>query len=361
MPGLRVRQPEDVRRKKMNMSIYDYRDRPAYGNFRTDPHDCENPHILKWWSPSHDELLSKEIGKEQWVWYWGIIDKILAITPPETIEVWKAEDPLCSRYAWYNILMYFAASRAEKLGLIKAIRKPKWKICPLCNQRFVEDSLPVPLAKRLGINQLDFCAPCLSSTILQNSGNETLSRQEVLTYLMDLADVLKRVPSQDFGDGMYDLYDLSTQERLAVLRVLKRKPTQRHVKKLFGSWLKALIEAGVLEDGTRRTSRGTQCLARDGHVCLSLGEKTIDDFLHAFGIHHEKEPRYPEGDFRADFVANGIFIEYFGLTGDDDYDAKTKLKQELCKKHGIKLISVYPNDLVSSKKLEAMLLAGLSL
>jgi hypothetical protein len=167
------------------------------------------------------------------------------------------------------------------------------------------------------------------------------------------------VPSQDFGDGLYDLYDLSTQERLAVLGVLKRKPTQRRLKKLFGSWLKALIEAEILGDGTRRTSRGTQCLARDGHVCLSLGEKTIDDFLHALGIPHEKETRYPEGDLRADFVANGIFIEYFGLAGDKDYDAKTKLKQELCKEHGIKLISVYPSDLVSSKKLEVMLLAGL--
>ncbi len=343
------------------MSIYNYRDRSAYRNFRTEPRYCENSHILKWWSLSHDKLLSEQIEREQWVWYWDITDKILATTPPETIETWKEEDPLCSRYAWYNILMYFAASRAEKFGLTKTIRKPEWKVCPLCNQKFVEDSLPVPLTKRLGINQLDFCAPCLSYTIFQNSGNETLSRQEVLTYLRDLADVLKRVPSQDFGEGMYDLYDLSTQERLAVLRALKRKPTQCRVKKLFGSWLKALIEAKVLEDGTRRTSRGIQCLARDGHVCLSLGEKTIDDFLHTFGIYHEKEPRYPEGNFRADFVVDGVFIEYFGLTGNNDYDAKTKLKQELCKKHGIKLISVYPNDLVSLKKLEAMLLPELSL
>lgn len=101
--------------------------------------------------------------------------------------------------------MYFAASRAERLGLIKAIRKPEWKVCPLCNERFVEDSLPVPLVKRLGVDQLDFCAPCLSGTLFQNSGSETLSRQEVLTYLQDLADVLQHVPSQDFGEGTNDL------------------------------------------------------------------------------------------------------------------------------------------------------------
>jgi hypothetical protein len=128
---------------------------------------------------------------------------------------------------------------------------------------------------------------------------------------------------------------------------------------MFGSWLKALVEAGILEDGTRRTGRGTQCLAKDGHLCLSLGEKTIDDFLHSYGIAHEKEPHYPEGNFRADFLVDGVFIEYFGLKGDSDYDAKTRLKQRICKKHGIRLISIYPSDIVSLKKLSKKLLQGL--
>ena len=268
------------------MSIYDRRDRPAYGNFRVNPHYCKNPQlILKWWTRSHDELLAKQIEKEQWVWYWGIVDEIFAITPSETIEAWQAEDLLWAKHG-HNRLMHFSASRARKLGLTKSIRKPKWKVCPLCNHKFVEDSLPYPLVKRLGINQLDFCAPCLRDTVLQTSGNKALSREEVLTYLRDLADVLQRVPSQNFGEGMNDLYDLGAEERLAILQVLKRKPTVGRMKELFGSWLKALIEAGVLEDGTRRTSRGTQCLAKDGHVCLSLGEKTIDDFLYTHGIPH---------------------------------------------------------------------------
>jgi hypothetical protein len=344
------------------MSIYDRRTTSAYWGSRANPHYCKKPqYILKWWTPSHDELLAKQIEKEEWAWYVGIVDEILGITPPEIIEAWEAEDPVCLKYGLHTRLEHFCASRARKLGLRKAIRKPKWKTCRLCNKRFVEDSLPYPLVKRLGINQLDFCAPCLKDTVLQSSGNETLSRQKVLTYLRDLANVLQRVPPQNFGEGMNDLYDLSTEERLVILQVLKRKPTVRRVKELFCSWLKALVEAGVLEDGTRGTSRGTQCLAKDGHVCLSLREKTIDDLLYALGIPHEKEPRYPEGNFRADFVVNGVFIEYFGLTGAADYDAKTRLKQRACKRHGIKLISIYPGDLVSSKKLEAKLLKGLSL
>jgi hypothetical protein len=97
-------------------------------------------------------------------------------------------------------------------------------------------------------------------------------------------------------------------------------------------------------------------LAKDGHVCYSLAEKTMDDLLHVHGIPHEREPCYPEGNYRADFALGKTFVEFFGLTGDADYYAK--LKQKLCRKHGIKLISVYPEDLVSQKRLESKLVAN---
>jgi hypothetical protein len=130
--------------------------------------------------------------------------------------------------------MYFAKSRAEKLGFTKSISEPEWKQCPLCGMEFIEDSLPMPLIERLGINQLDFCAPCLRDTVLQNTGNDSASNEDIRGYLRDLASVLRRVPPQDFGAGMCDLREMSTDERTGVLQVLKRKPTQRRVKKLFG-------------------------------------------------------------------------------------------------------------------------------
>jgi len=105
--------------------------------------------------------------------------------------------------------------------------------------------------------------------------------------------------------------------------------------------------------------RGTQCLAKDGHVCLSLGEKTIDDLLHAHGISHDKEPRYPGSNYRADFLVGDVYIEFFGLTGNAEYDAKTKRKQRLCREKGIELVSIYPKDLVSVKQLQRKLLTKL--
>lgn len=337
------------------MSIYDYRDKPAYGLFKTEPHYSKNRYILKWWTSEHDALLVAQIARWQWVWYWGITDEIVKSTPSTTIESWKKADPLCSKYAWYNILMYFAATRAEQLGLTKAIRHPQKKTCLLCLKRFVEDSLPMPLIERLGIDRLDFCAPCLRDTVLQGSGNDSVSEKDALQYLQDLASLIERVPSQNFGEGMTDLLDMQNEERLALLKLLRVKPSVRRVKSLFGSWLNALIQAGVLEDGTRKTSRGIQSIAKDGHVCLSLGEKTIDDFLYARGVHHEKEPRYPEGNYRGDFKVDSAFIEYFGLAGNPEYDAKIKEKIRLCKKHRITLIAIYPQDLISRKKLESKL------
>lgn len=334
------------------MSIYDNRDKPSYRLFKIEPHYAKNPYILKWWNPTLDELIITQISLWQWVWYWVITDEIVKITPSATIESWKKSDPLCSKYAWYNILMNFAAARAEQLHFTKSIRRPQKKICPLCNNSFIEDSLPMPLIERLGIDRLSFCAPCLRDTVLQGTGSESTSEQGILKYLQDLASVLGRVPSQNFGEGMTDLLDLTNDERLVLLKLLKEKPTVKRVKSAFGSWLNALIQAGVLEDGTRKTSRGIQSIAKDGHVCLSLGEKTIDDYLHSHGIYHEKEPRYPEGKFRGDFKAGDTFIEYFGLTGNPEYDAKTKEKIRLCKKHNITLVAIYPVDLISQKKLE---------
>ncbi|MBI5950478.1 MAG: hypothetical protein HY865_02370 [Chloroflexi bacterium] len=335
------------------MSIYDNREEPAYRPVEFDLQYAKNPHILKWWSPEHDNILSEQIAAKQWAWWSGkVTDEIVKSTDKKIIGTWKTTDPVCKKYAWYNVLLYFAGARAKQLGLEKAIRYPQWKVCPLCNQKFIEDSLPLPLIDRLGIDKIDFCSPCLQDKIFPNTGDNYASGEKIKKYLIELSSTIGRVPPQAFGEGATDFIDLSTDERLSLLRVLQNKPTSSRVKKLFGSWLNALIQAGVLEDGTRKTSRGIHTVATDGHVCLSLGEKTIDEFLYSRRIQHEKEPRYPEGKYRGDFKVGDIFIEYFGLTGNLEYDMKTKEKIRLCKKHGVTLIAIYPEDFVSQQRLE---------
>ena len=335
-------------------SQYENRTTPAYDSVMqalVNPSMAANPYILKWWTDAHDKLIRKQISKWQWYWHFYIRDEILRITEAEVIDSWKKFDPACQRGVgtgyWHNVLEYFTYARAKDIGLDQLIRKPEWKRCPICENMFLENSLPEPLAKRLGINGLDFCAPCLTSRILQSTGKDNLNKEDVKKYLKSLSSLLQAIPHQGYSEGADDLLYLSSKDRLAALQLFTNKPTTSLVKKLFSSWLQALIEAEILEDGTRKTSRGTMCVAKDGHVCLSLAEKTLDDFLYAHEIPHTREPHYPDSNFRADFEIKGNYIEYFGLAGNPEYDKKIKAKEKMAKKVGINLISVYPQNLIN--------------
>jgi hypothetical protein len=208
-----------------------------------------------------------------------------------------------------------------------------------------------PLASR-------YCGACISEAFAPS--RQYASKDECMEYLRRLAELLGRVPKSDFGEDWSDVGTLDESNAADVLRLLKTKPSLENVKDHFGSWLAALVQAGVLEDGTRKMQRGTQCLAKDGHVCLSLAEKTIDDLLTEIGVRHEKEVRYPEGDFRCDFLANDVYIEYFGLTGNPEYDLKTEQKLSLGKRLGIEIVALYPGDLASPSGLQKKLAALLS-
>jgi hypothetical protein len=321
----------------------------------TEPRYAKNPFILAWWKEEYDQIILAQIEKEHWIWYWGITEKITDNVPEQVVENWRNEDPLCKQYAWYNILMYFAAARAQQLGLTRSIRQAQQKICAGCNKVFSEASIPPSVVKYLGIDRIDVCNECIGYKLGQGSGSDTLSKHEIIEYLQNLVEVIQVIPPQSYGETLSSLTYLNTEQRVAVLKIHEKKPTIKRVKEVFGSWLNALIQAGLLEDGTRKTSRGIQCLAQDGHVCLSLGEKTIDDYLYRHEISHQKEPKYPEGNYRGDFLCGHTIIEYFGLTGDPDYDNKTKEKIRLCKKHNVTLVSIYPQDLVSQDKLERKL------
>lgn len=335
------------------MSVYDHRNKPAYG---IAPHKAageeKNPYILKWWTPNHDQAILQTIREYQWQWFWHIQQRICAITPVETLDPWRQDDPACKKRAWYNVLMNFSLARADECGFGKLVRTPVQKNCRICELLFREDSLPVPLVERLGVEEIDFCSPCLTKALIADGAGD-LPMEEIIKYLRDLTSTLSRIPPADFGRAVGDLHGLSIDERIAVFRILMGKPTLGRVKNIFGSWLNALIKAGVLADDVRRTARGIQCIANDGHVCLSLGEKTIDDILFSLGIEHDKEPRYPGCNYRADFKIGNTFVEYFGLAGDADYDARSKAKASICAAHDIKLIAIYPKDLSSVRQLKS--------
>ncbi len=348
-------------------SKYRQRDESLYTEPPINEEYANNPHILSWWTDTHDLVILTRIKRYRWLWHKGIADRsvsddLLDITPDATINHWRDTDPLCRGRTIKSVLTDFARARARDAGLISHLKSAGWTTCRLCGESFIEDSLPLPLIRRISINRIVFCSPCLTDIYFNDvsvRGTHDISHEDTLSYVQELAATLGYVPPRDFGTTPEDTASLTTEQQVAIFDLLQRRPSIQRVRELCGSWFQALVEAGVLEDGTQQMGRGTKCVAQDGHVCLSLGEKTIDDLLSSLGVTHAKEVLYPEGNYRADFVARGIFIEYLGLTGNPDYDAKTKLKQRVCAKHNIKLLLIYPKDLIARDKLVDKMLDAL--
>ncbi len=123
----------------------------------------------------------------------------------------------------------------------------------------------------------------------------------------------------------------------------------------YESTLHFLKAAGYESLANNPKSRGKKSISSCNHICLSLGERDICEYLAASGFEHTREPSYGPltgaigvtefGGMRGDFLVGKTVIEFAGLAGNAEYDAKMGLKKNLCKEYGIDLIVVLPSDL----------------
>ncbi len=91
----------------------------------------------------------------------------------------------------------------------------------------------------------------------------------------------------------------------------------------------------------------------DGHIVKSIAEQTIDNYLCENAIFHGYELPLDIGTdkpLKPDFCLKNylgkdedVYIEYFGLKGNPEYDKKTAYKMEHYRKKHITLICLYPN------------------
>ena len=139
--------------------------------------------------------------------------------------------------------------------------------------------------------------------------------------------------------------------RLPVKREMSRyyQPSRR----LFGTWNEAIEAAGYQPNPVLFAKRQ---IANDGHVCDSLAEKIIDDWFYARNIRHEIHVKYPDTKFTADFIVNGVVIEFFGLSGElKRYDKLMKDKLRMIQDRALKFISIYPKDIFPISRLDDLL------
>ncbi|MGO9246565.1 MAG: hypothetical protein ACLP0A_02890 [Verrucomicrobiia bacterium] len=186
------------------------------------------------------------------------------------------------------------------------------------------------------------CAVCFEKAFNDYRGG---SPQERLTALYDLFLLIGKVPTKDFDNLFYLFRDKGSLVRLVT--VLQRMRTPSGYSAEFGTFFAALVRAGVLPEGSKKMVIGTMTLSKDGHLCLSLPEKEIDDFLFLEGIPHSKEVHYPDSPLRTDWELFGAtartFVEYFGLMTNPDYAARANEKIEIASAKGIDLIALFPD------------------
>lgn len=230
------------------------------------------------------------------------------------------------------------------------------KKCKLCDSDFNCLDISATYTK-FKPKKWDICENCVRTCLYQSP---KLKKAEMGDKLKNLAIILDdQIPPNNFKSPSVIREYLTPSNHVEIFRVLKETPDYSIYIKKFGSYFKALIDAKLLDNNSRKTARGTQCLAIDGHECLSISEKIIDDWMHKNGIKHSKEPMYPKdvelnpnGLMRGDWLVNGeVFVEYFGLKGDPDYDNKILLKEQLAKKYKVTIIGLYHKDIKNLKKI----------
>jgi hypothetical protein len=250
--------------------------------------------------------------------------------------------PLCS-HCWFWLARYTNLENLdvvpgdfyEWLDRLSSVQK-----CPVCRRKFKwlkckkTPSIAIPF---LPINYIEICPKCINKAVLFGPPVNDLEKE--LEKIKHISEITGLLP--DEGGFMFDKAE-TLDSAVEIVKIMIGMPPLRDIRKSTGSWFKVLVRSGVLPEGTRKTVFGTMVLAKDGHECHSLAEKTVDDLLYKYGIRHEREPTYPGTNFRADWniyvQGQEFFIELFGLDGQPEYMKRMREKIALAEELSIKMI-----------------------
>lgn len=225
-----------------------------------------------------------------------------------------------------NILKYNYCSQSCA-AIVNNQRYPKWpkRYCILCHKEF----------KNRGPK---YCSRRCGRLAISNyrSLQSKYSQEQIISILRNFNQKHKRVPAK--------------RELPEIVGCATNK---------FGSWT-ATIQAANLKPNRSHDNRmyhRTRTKALDDHLCDSISEAIIDNWLYKNKIKHIRNAPYPNTNHIADWAINNrVFIEYFGLAKDSPrYDRSIKEKINLCRKNKIKLIDIYPRDLYPKNNLDKLL------
>ncbi len=269
---------------------------------------------------------------------------------PDIIREYGTNPPWCRtcNYVVRRYTKFWGDDTKRKLGDVMS-RLSVPRNCDICTQSFSLEE-DVFTYDSFGGKAVDLLYPNLFANICPVCFKKAFddyksgTRADQLRNLYQLFLLIGKIPTRDFG-SLFFLFR-ERQPIVKLVSLLHEIRTPEGYEKEFGSLFAALVKAGVLPEGSKKMVIGTMVLAKDGHLCLSMVEKQIDDFLFESGIKHDKEVHYPSCDYRTDWELFGgntrTFVEYFGLMSNFDYATKAALKQVMAAEAKINLIALYP-------------------
>ncbi len=274
-------------------------------------------------------------------------------------------------YDEYHVIRHFLSHARFALGIPFEITIRE---CQLCGADFIGDYSGIldRLPSWSTPNSCPICPDCLS---LRGYMAVRRSREELIADIKLFVEIVGYLPAAQFKDARV-IRTVPASDYLRALKHLQKMACfevnddrfprlfdgHGTYREVFDTWINACVEAELLDRVASRSSRGIRCIARDGHVCNSLGEKAIDDWLYSRAIEHSKEPPYPYHStlnpfqMRADWKVGNTLIELWGMIGDPDYDATIQRKKAVAEHFGLSLIEVTPIDIADGlAKLDAAL------
>jgi hypothetical protein len=270
----------------------------------------------------------------------------------EKMELWDRKSFIAS---------YLLKKFAEKYYVCQHFDEVQ---CRLCGRNFLAQAE----VSWLYILPPFYCSTCLrmsldSSDDFYQRLNFTVDerKKNAITGVKVFFEVFGFIPPTNFQKRRaiheYQQQGIEIELLTAALKVSALLPKRSLAEELFGSWLHLLNEAELLEL-TDRGRGGYRSIASDGHVCLSLGERTICEHLTKLGLVHNKEPMYPfdkelnpNGLLRGDFEISGAFVEFAGMMQIPAYAERMEAKQKLAKKKKIRWIKL---ETASQQELEKL-------
>ena len=321
------------------------------------------------WTPEGDIVADELADRFGYGWPYLIAQSIAASAP----DLYQAlmeyatgpEAPDVPNKPWPEDVMYEHVARQGSFHVLRKRRtwaEPAEMRCATCGGKFWSGDLAHWEYKRYGTAR--FCSRCTTAALTGSGGALMSTEGTVIAAVRRLSDALGIIPPEKYSFLRFPP-DATDEDRDKWMGALIRTPRVDQIKETLGcrDWFGVLQKAHLVGDAWRPAGSryGTYCRAEDGHLCRSLLEKAVDDWLASRGIAHEREPRWPyhavlnaSGQKRADWLlADGSYAECLGLANNTWYDAKTIQKRKLAQEIGIKLYLIYPDDILRLERVFA--------